>query len=268
MHRRIEISVDTINRILYISQTRLDKSFKALQHSHPNLEILYITNGIGKIKTIEQVIHFKKDDIILINANTIHFEISTTNCEFYAIGVKNLDFMDKNNNHRMLCLHLKAKEAYAMSCIYELIYHEAIQKRKDYLEMIDHCFNIVKTILLREDNLSLEEVNNSKVSNLVANIENIIHFNFSNNIKLSDLANQLNISVSKLCHTFKKEKGCSIIDYKLMCQIEEAKNLLNITDMTMIEICSIVGFNNSSYFSKVFKEKVGCTPKEYKRHFN
>ena len=58
--------------------------------------------------------------------------------------------------------------------------------------------------------------------------------------------------------------GKTIIEYKLDCQIEEACNLLAITDMSMIDIAFATGFTTSSYFSEMFKKKKGISPKEYR----
>ena len=53
--------------------------------------------------------------------------------------------------------------------------------------------------------------------------------------------------------------------YKLFCQIEEAKNLLTITDMSITEISALIGFNNTSYFTKKFKVITNLTPKEFRK---
>ena len=83
-------------------------------------------------------------------------------------------------------------------------------------------------------------------------------------MKLNDLASRLSVSKSSLIHRFKKETGYTIIEYKINCQIEEAKNLLKITNLTITSIASEVGFNDTSHFTKVFKNKLGMTPKEYR----
>ena len=57
----------------------------------------------------------------------------------------------------------------------------------------------------------------------------------------------------------------SIIEYKINKQIEEAKNLLINTDMRVNDISLLVGFTNSSYFSKYFKKLTNLTPLEFKK---
>ena len=68
----------------------------------------------------------------------------------------------------------------------------------------------------------------------------------------------------KFCKLFKKETGYSIIEFKINCQLEEACNLLKITNMQISDIAMEAGFNNVSYFSKIFKKKYQLTPKIYR----
>ena len=47
-------------------------------------------------------------------------------------------------------------------------------------------------------------------------------------------------------------------------RIDEAKAMLNATDMSIQEISSIIGFNDSNYFTNVFHKLVGMSPREYR----
>jgi YesN/AraC family two-component response regulator len=49
-----------------------------------------------------------------------------------------------------------------------------------------------------------------------------------------------------------------------MVRIEESKHLLTSTDDSIVDICLAVGFEDQSYFSKVFKKYTGMTPKQYR----
>ena len=61
---------------------------------------------------------------------------------------------------------------------------------------------------------------------------------------------------------FKKETNMTIIEYKLNKQLEEAYNLINVSNMTISQIAYSVGFNNQSYFNKMFKKKYYYSPKQ------
>jgi len=63
---------------------------------------------------------------------------------------------------------------------------------------------------------------------------------------------------------FKKETGQTFINYLNNYKIEKSKNLLENTNMTLLDISLEVGFNNQSYYSTIFKKYTNMTPLEYR----
>ena len=63
---------------------------------------------------------------------------------------------------------------------------------------------------------------------------------------------------------FKKETGQTFINYLHNYKIEKSKNLLENTNMTLLDISLEVGFNNQSYYSTIFKKYTNMTPLEYR----
>jgi two-component system response regulator YesN len=57
----------------------------------------------------------------------------------------------------------------------------------------------------------------------------------------------------------------SFTDYVTSLRISEAKHLLQTTALTMGDIAKQTGFNDQSYFTKVFKAKLGITPTEFRQ---
>ncbi|AQQ70665.1 HTH-type transcriptional regulator YesS [Limihaloglobus sulfuriphilus] len=92
-----------------------------------------------------------------------------------------------------------------------------------------------------------------------------IEKNYFKPISLADVAKAAHLSVSRLSHVFKEHMDMTIVDYVNSVRLEGAKNMLLSTDKSCTEICYEVGFNNQSYFTKCFKEKVGATPKQYRK---
>ena len=56
------------------------------------------------------------------------------------------------------------------------------------------------------------------------------------------------------------------MDYLVSDSNAEVKELLKNSDYKIIEICSMVGYDNPRSFSKAFKHYAGMTPKEYREH--
>ncbi|WMT43288.1 AraC family transcriptional regulator [Paenibacillus sp. D2_2] len=95
-----------------------------------------------------------------------------------------------------------------------------------------------------------------------------IHQNYMNEVSLQDISVSANISKSEASRCFHSFLNCSPIEYLLEHRIESAKRLLCYTLHSIQEICLECGFHSSSYFIKVFKKKVGMTPREYRINSN
>lgn len=110
-------------------------------------------------------------------------------------------------------------------------------------------------------------VNNSmkEYSPVIQRVLNYLNFNLANNLALTQIAEELGISVSHLTTSFKKEVGESIITYVTKQRVQLALRLLNTSDYSIQEISAQVGILDYNYFTKVFKKQIGCTPSQYRK---
>lgn len=88
--------------------------------------------------------------------------------------------------------------------------------------------------------------------------------NYAGNITLNDVANHVHLNPAYFSTIFKQCCGSSFKEYLNMVRIEESKRLLANTDYPIIDIAIATGFEDQSYFSKVFKKYTGLTPKQYR----
>ena len=84
-------------------------------------------------------------------------------------------------------------------------------------------------------------------------------------LSLSRAAEAVELNKDYLSSLFKKEMGIGFSDYVNMLRIRKAKELLLETHMKNYEIADRVGFQDESYFSRIFKKSTGMRPSEYKR---
>ncbi|MGL4483507.1 MAG: helix-turn-helix domain-containing protein [Anaerovoracaceae bacterium] len=91
----------------------------------------------------------------------------------------------------------------------------------------------------------------------IANDENL-------KISLTQLADILHINPSYLSTHFKKETGFTFREYITRERVWRAKDLLKRTDMRLVDISITCGFEEQSYFTKVFKKATGVSPKTYR----
>lgn len=266
MHHRFIISIDEEPNLLYVSETTLDENFKASYHSHPNLEILLITEGEGKLITTSRNIDMKKGDVFIINSNSKHCEVAKNGCTFYAIGINKLEaFLPKNFQKKIIYFSLEKDEFDAVLSLYNILLKET-QKQKKYSSLfLEKSYQMIMKYIERNADLYFEKAEKIQGNNLVSAALNIIENYYYTHLTLKEISHRLSVSSSLLSHEFKKETGKTVIEYKLDCQIEEACNLLSITDMSILDIAFATGFSTSSYFSEIFKKKKGISPKEYRQ---
>ena len=91
-----------------------------------------------------------------------------------------------------------------------------------------------------------------------------IYSHIKERITIEDLADELGVSASYLSRLFKKETGDSVSAYIRRHKIEMAKNLLQYSEYSMIDIANRLSFSSQSHFIQQFREYVGMTPKKYR----
>lgn len=119
---------------------------------------------------------------------------------------------------------------------------------------------IKKFAQLREEVIQTQNDTSKK---LVHEISEYIKNNYQNNITLDDLAKTTNFNKYYICKKFKKETGTNIMNYIMEMRINKAKELLLSGDDRVYKVAQAVGFNDTSYFSLIFKKITGKTPKEF-----
>lgn len=93
-----------------------------------------------------------------------------------------------------------------------------------------------------------------------------IRENYNRNLTLENVAQQIYISPYYLSHMFREELGITFVEYLTMVRMEEAKKLLMDPSLSVVAVASQVGYEDASYFSKVFKKYVGVSPNRYRRN--
>lgn len=108
-------------------------------------------------------------------------------------------------------------------------------------------------------------LHNKGLDTLSRKINAYIDNNFMEDINNDSIATHFNISKEHMMRTYKKETGDTINNYLVTKRINEAKELLLLSDLSMTEIGLTVGFKNSQYFSNSFKKNTGFSPKDYRK---
>lgn len=99
-------------------------------------------------------------------------------------------------------------------------------------------------------------------------LDEYIARHYSEKIRLCDVASSLHLCEKQVSRVIKKEYGCTFSEYVNRKRMMVAVMMLKHTEMTVSDISRATGFENSNYFYRVFKEKYGLTPIEYRNNKN
>ena len=102
-------------------------------------------------------------------------------------------------------------------------------------------------------------------SPLIARSLRYIKSNYARKIRLSDIASELHVNPSYFSALFSQEMGKTFTDYILELRIEKAKDLLGNTNLDILDISASAGFENQSYFTKIFRKRTGVTPRKFRQ---
>lgn len=100
---------------------------------------------------------------------------------------------------------------------------------------------------------------------LVKQASAYIQQNYTRSFTLVELSNTIGVSKGYLSRIFKMDTGISLWDYLNRYRIQKAKELLLLTDESITAIAANVGYEDMSYFSRVFREIVGCSPRTFRQ---
>lgn len=105
---------------------------------------------------------------------------------------------------------------------------------------------------------------------VVQQVARFIEKTYYNPISINSLANNFHISRNYLYTLFKQEYGVSPQEYLIAFRIEKAKKLLKSgrSNLSIKEVSTAVGFDNPLYFSRLFHNRTGFSPSEFKKQKN
>ena len=104
-----------------------------------------------------------------------------------------------------------------------------------------------------------------KHADIINKTVSFIRQNYTGKISLDDAAGAVYLSRSYLSKIFKEEMDCTFTGYVSRVRIEKSRELLLDGSISIADIAVMVGFEDQSYFTKVFRRTVGVSPGEYRR---
>ncbi len=103
-----------------------------------------------------------------------------------------------------------------------------------------------------------------KHSDIVYKVMEYVKRNYASKISLDDVSKHVYLSRSYLSSVFKEETGYSLFNYINRVRVEKSKLYLLDNTISLVDVAALCGFEDQSYFTKVFKKATGISPKKYR----
>jgi len=239
-------------------------------HYHKHYELYYLLSGKRKYFIDNKIFNLNKGDLVLIPKGILH---KTTSAD--------------NGSHERLLISFNDTMLYPdfdkeIQCCFNRYFYNIPKTMTGTVEMMllkiekefktNDIFSekIIKGLLLElfaylirsRDKLSFEH-SQSKSDSRILEVAEFINKNYEKDISLNDAAVFCFISPEHLSRKFKKVTGFGFNEYLTLVRIMHAEKLLASENSTITEIALKCGFNDSNYFSSVFKKFKGISPKKY-----
>lgn len=118
-------------------------------------------------------------------------------------------------------------------------------------------------IMLIRGNKRVAPVKKNESSQLLVQICEYLSENVEKRIRFSDVLTYFNMSASVLKKLFREKMDCGVMEYFSRLKVDAAKQMIREGESNFTEVAERLSFNNSQYFTTVFKRISGMTPSDY-----
>ena len=258
-------------------------------HWHEEMEVIIVNSGKAEFNTDDETYILSPGQGLILNQNVIHSIhcVEGSNCTFYSV-VFHPDFLFGKSNSYMRTQFLLPAQSF--SILKALILDEKDAWNESMLDALNEVIavNLNKSFgyematkgylcqfwanLVSKLPQTAEIVPSSQISldeQRVKQAMLFIRLHHAESLTLDDIADSIPVSKSECCRCFKRTIQMTPFEYLMKYRIFEAsKKILddNYAAHSISDLALSVGFNNISYFNKLFKRYLDCTPTEYREH--
>ncbi len=254
----------------------LDHDFIENSHSHNFYLLVLFTNGSGFHTVDFDTYEIQPNSLFVLKPGQVHSwqlsedidgYIAFYSQEIYNVyfGTKQIDeysfYRSISNSPEMILNEFQTKE---ISNYFNLLLEE---NNKNEFKKIDKLLNLLDIILIELARIyeSLQEHNLHPYNLKIKELEQLINIHFKSEKLPSFYADKMNMSLKHLNRICKNVLDTTLTDFIYSKIILESKRLLSANVMTIGEVANELGFENYSYFTKVFKKYTNLTPQGFKK---
>lgn len=145
---------------------------------------------------------------------------------------------------------------------YDKMIEEFFSKRPFFEDFCAEALWRILLLIARRAEYSSGSV--ERIDDRIFKVQKLMQEEYDQNLPVSHYAELCNLSESRFLHVFKAQIGVSPARFLQDIKLEQAKSLLENTDMPISRISQNLGFCDQNYFSRVFKKRVGVSPVKFR----
>lgn len=255
----------TMGGLLSISKEMSWKLKCAICYQH---KFYYILDGSCVINIKGKDFFGKPGDLFLIPATTDHSYYNLNGQPFkkmwfhFDLKVASVDFFQVIN--LPYCLHV-GLDGKIISLFREILQLRSDNKITSVIRLKARIYDLLSEYMARSD---IEDITiDFKGDNCIEEVLHYIEANLSANISNEQLAEVAHMHPSHFIRFFKSKMGQTPAKYVNLQKMNQARFLLENTNMTASEIMQFIGMNDISHFSKLFKNIYNISPIRYRQNY-
>jgi AraC-like DNA-binding protein/quercetin dioxygenase-like cupin family protein len=258
-------------------------AFSSPWHFHPECELTCVVQGTGKRFVGNSIARFGPGDLVLLGANLPHYWHSDESTQASASHAHSLvvqfreecfgtDFLSLPELAQVRKLLLCARRGLAVTgSTSRKVKSQMLRlKNEKGLGTVIGMLNILKTLCQSDEKQPLSSPGfhpfvDEFASERINKVYQYIFNHFTEAMDHEEIARTVGMSLSALCHYFKRVTGRTLSDFIKEVRIGHVQKLLMETDATVAEISYASGFESLSNFNRQFQEISGCNPKKFRQ---
>jgi AraC-like DNA-binding protein len=233
----------------------------------PEFQIVYVSAGEGVFKSGDVSYSVNPGSVLLVLPGIKHsyHPLLETGWHEYWVGFKGAYFsgLIKEGRFSPDQVFFQIGLHDSIVSLFNLIFDEIkIQRPLYQIKACAAILSLIAEVLTRDRRK--EQLNSYQKT--VEKAKCLMESNVFSEIDLSSIADQLGISTSRLNEIFKTYTSMTPYQYYIQIKIYKAENLLEQQDLSVKEVAHKMGFEDQYYFSRLFKNKTGVSPSEWKNY--
>lgn len=255
---------------------RLERGPVFESHWHEQFQILYFEQGEALIHCNSHPCRVKAGDVVIINSNEIHYGETLCQHLIYYIVKVDLNFLISSQvdfcqtkyinpllQGQILFQNHISHDEQLVAQVQEIFKEYSQQEMGSELAIKAHIYHIMVLLLRRYQQENLHGGGQGRQPRNMDQLRKVLEYmdqHCNENISLRQLATLANMSDQHFCRIFKKITGKRPVDYMNYLRINRAVVLLSESDFNISEVAMAVGFDDSNYFSRLFKKYQKTSP--------